>query len=357
MIKDAQDYGALNVHMRAQRTELFTAGTYNLLASSTDFTNLRQMLADTRYNDIIGSEMVKKFPNLVEIDRRLTQHFVDQYNKYRKFIPKRSKSFIDVLSTKYFLNNFKTLLVALHGENRYEDTLDMMISLSEPENDEIDYLFKSSNIENLIERIRDEKLREVLEEALGEYRFLNLVYPLISAIDQFFYTNLCNAMMKLKRADKIKTKRLFGIQIGIQNIEIILRAKTFDLSPGLVKKWLISTKFCSLKESFRNKLINTQKMEKAIELIRDETPFRDLGVRLISNIENEKPPLDNFDRFANQIIIHNVNSIFRGTSFNITIYPAFFILKEMEIRNLRSIILGKIHKRPTNEILDRIVLL
>ena len=80
MLRDAREYGSLNVHMRCKRTELFTAGTYNLLASAADFNNLRQMLANTKYDDIIGSEMVKEYPNLIEIDRRLVQNFVDQFN-------------------------------------------------------------------------------------------------------------------------------------------------------------------------------------------------------------------------------------------------------------------------------------
>ena len=76
----------------------------------------------------------------------------------------------------------------------------------------------------------------------------------------------------------------------------------------------------------------------------------------MDNIEQEKPPLDNFDGYADQIVIHKANSLFRGASFNIAIFPAFFLLKEIEIRNLRTIILGKIHKRSTDEILDKIVL-
>lgn len=356
MIKDAQEYGSLNVHMRAQRTELFTAGTYNLLTSSTDFDNLRQMLANTRYNDIIGTEMVKKYPNLVEIDRRLMQHFVDKYLLYKKFIPKRAKGFVDVLSKKFYFGNIKTILSAFHGANRFEDARGMLISLSPEEDDEVEQLFKSTSIEHLIEKIKDEKLREALDGVIGEYRFLDLVYPLITVVDQYYYTKLCNEMTKLKGEDQLKTKLLFGTQIGIQNLEIILRAKSLNITPNIIKKWLIKTKYCPLRETLRDKLINTQQIETAFEIIRDETPFRELGLRLLDNIDQEKPPLDNFDNIADQIVIHKANSIFRGASFNISIFPAFFLLQEIEIRNLRTIILGKIHKRSTDEILDKIVL-
>ncbi|MHA1126420.1 MAG: V-type ATPase subunit [Candidatus Heimdallarchaeota archaeon] len=356
MIKDAQEYGSLNVHMRAQRTELFSAGTYNLLTSSTDFDNLRQMLANTRYNDIIGTEMVKKYPNLIEIDRRLTQHFVDKYNTYKKFIPKRAKKFVDVLSEKYYLGNIKTIFAAFHGANRFEDARGMLITLSPQEDDDIEQLFKAANVEQLIELIKDEKLRDALEGVIGEYHFLELVYPLITVVDQYYYSKLCNEMTNLKGEDSRKTKMLFSAQIGIQNLEIILRAKTLDVKPNIIKKWLIKTKLCPLRDSMRDKLINAQFIETAFEIIRDETPFKELGIRLLDNIEQEKPPLDNFDRIADQIIIHKANSLFRGASFNIAIFPAFFLLKEMEIRNLRTIILGKIHKRSNDEILDKMVL-
>jgi len=356
MLRDAQDYGSLNVHMRAQRTELFTAGTYNLLASATDFANLHQMLAQTRYGDIIGAEMVKEYPNLVEIDRRLTQNFVDQYNLYRKFIPKRAKGFVDAYSYSHFLNNIKVILSALHGASLNEDARGMLINLTDEENMQIEDLFRSRDAEELITRLENEDLKNALDAVLGEYKYLDLVYPLIIAVDQYFFSTLCKEMNKLKGADKESTKGFFSAKIGIQNLEIILRSKTFDVSPTIVKNWIMQTKFCPLRTEFRDKLIATQNLEEAFTYIRDETTFKELANRLIENLEAERPPLENFDRYADQFMVHKANSLFQGASFNIGILPAFFYLKELEIRNLRTIILGKIHKRSINDILDKIVL-
>ena len=356
MIRDAQEYGSLNVHMRAQRTELFTAGTYNLLASATDFDNLSQMMANTRYNDIIGSEMVKTYPNLIEIDRRLTQHFADQYNHYRKFIPKRAKGFIDVLTKSYYFNNVKVLLSALHGLNNLDEVSEMLISLNEQENAEIQEMFKARNVEEFVEMMPNQDLKEVLHVALGDYHFLDLVYPLIIAIDQYYYNLLCKEISKLSRNDKKNTQLLFGTRIGLQNLEIVLRSKTFNLSPFIIKNWLITIKHCPLNNETIEKIIQTNDFETIFNIIKDETPFRELALKLLENLESELPPLHNFDHYADQIIIHKANSLFSGASFNISIFPAFFVLKEMEIRNIRSIILGKIHKRSENEILGRIVL-
>ncbi|NHJ46484.1 MAG: V-type ATPase subunit [Asgard group archaeon] len=356
MIKDAQEYGSLNVHMRSKRADLLTAGTYNLLASATDFDNLRQMLNNTLYQDIIGTEMDKEYPDVIEIDRRLTQHFIDQYNLYKKFIPKRAKGFIDVHSQMYFLNNIKMILSALHGAFNYDEAWGMLISLSDEENAETEELYKAQNVEDMIGRIRDEELRNELSAVVGDYRYLNLVYPLIIAIDQHFYSKLCKQMSNLSGDDKNKTRSLFGARIGIQNIEIILRSKTFDISPTIVPNWLIATKFCPLRTELRDKLIATSELEEAFNIIKEQTPFRDLAIRLLDNIEKDKPPLDNFDRIADQYIVHKANSLFKGASFNVSIFPAFFFLKEIELRNLRAIILGKIHKRSMNETLDKIVL-
>jgi vacuolar-type H+-ATPase subunit C/Vma6 len=356
MLRDAQDYGSLNVHMRAQRTELFTAGTYNLLAGATDFANLRQMLAQTRYDDIIGAEMVKRHPNLIEIDRRLTQNFVDQYNIYRKFIPKRARNFINAYSNFYFLSNVKVILSALHGANRFEDARGILLTLTEEENRQTEELYKSRDIEDLITQVENEDLRNALDEAIGEYKFLDLVYPLIIAVDQYYFSTLCKEMNNLKGADKESTKSFFSTKIGIQNLEIILRSKTFEISPNIVKNWIMQTKFCPLRTESRDKLIATQDLEEAFKYIRDETTFKELANRLLENIEAERPPLENFDRYADQFMAHKANSLFRGASFNIGIFPAFFYLKELEIRNLRTIILGKIHKRSINDILDKIVI-
>ncbi|MHA1555550.1 MAG: V-type ATPase subunit, partial [Candidatus Heimdallarchaeota archaeon] len=248
------------------------------------------------------------------------------------------------------------LLSAHHGAERFEDAYGMLLNLSPAENEETELLFKSQNIEDMISKIKNDDLREALESAVGEYRFLDLVYPLIIAVDQYYYDKLCKELSKLTGEDRTKTKMFFGARIGIQNIEIILRSKTFNIAPSMIKKWLIATKFCPLRTELRDKLIAAPDFKSAFTILRDESPFRDLALRLLDNLEQEKPPLENFDRYADQIIIHRANSIFRGASFNVSIFPAFFFLKEMEIRNIRVIILGKIHKRSLNEILDKIVL-
>jgi vacuolar-type H+-ATPase subunit C/Vma6 len=232
----------------------------------------------------------------------------------------------------------------------------MLISLSEEENAATEELYKAQNIEDMISRIQDDELRTELDAVIGDYKYLDLVYPLIIAIDQYFYSKLCKQMSKLSGDDKNKTRNLFGARIGIQNLEIILRSKTFDISPTIVKNWLIATKFCPLRSDLHDKLITASELEEAFNIIKEQTPFRELAIRLLDNIENEKPPLDNFDRISDQIMVHKANSLFKGASFNISIFPAFFFLKEIELRNLRAIILGKIHKKSINETLDKIVL-
>ncbi|RLI73780.1 hypothetical protein DRO91_02195 [Candidatus Heimdallarchaeota archaeon] len=357
MFKNARDYGPLNVYMRSQRTMLFSAGTYNLLASATDLNNLRQMLAQTNYHEIIGSEMVKDYPNLIEIDRRLTQNFVDQFNSFRKFVPPRSQQFITAFGSRFFLNNIKVILSGLYGANRFEDARGMLISLSEEENRQTESLFAAKDIPDLISRLENPALRSALEKVIGEYRYLDIVYPLIIAIDQFYYDSLCNTLQSLKGADYRSAKRFFEAQIGIQNLEIILRSKAFGIQPAMVKKWLIYTQFCPLSQQLLERFLAAQDFEETFKLIKEETAFKDLANRLITNLETGLTPLANFDLYADQHIVHIANSIFRGASFNITIYPAFFFLKEIEIRNLRTIILGKIHDKASEEILDKIILL
>lgn len=352
---DAKDYASLNVHMRAKRTELLPAGTYNLLAYATDYHNLVEMLASTTYKDILPIEDVKH-PDLFDIDYRLMQFFVDQYNQYRKFIPRRSQPFVNAYSKIYFYNNVKALITALHGANNFEDVKGLLISLTDDENKEIDDLYRSKDVEDLISEIKDENLKAALDDALGEYRFLDLIYPLTIAIDQYFYRNLCQAMSKLKGTDRAVVKSLYGSKIDLQNIEIILRSKTFNIAPDIVRKWLITTEFCTLKGAALDRLINENDMETIFKIIRDETSYRDLANRLLDNIKKEEPPLQNFDLYSEQIMVHKANAIFRGASFNVAVFPAYFILKEIELRNIRTIILGKIDKRSTKEILDMIVL-
>ena len=353
---DANKYGSLNVRMRAQRADLLKAGTYNLFARATDLKNLDQMLANTQYKDIIGSEADKELPSGIEIDRRLTQFFVDLYHNNRNFIHDSAKKFTDAYGQIYFLNNIKMLLSVLHGTKQLTDAEEMLISLKEKENAEISELLQSKDIEDFINRLSNEDLRNELDANLGEYRFLDLIYPLIITIDQYYYKVLLKEIEKLSRNDFNPLKALLGTRIGLQNIEIILRSMSLNLSPKIVGKWLIRAGLNPINRETLDLLLNSRDMEESLRIIRDETKFKDLANKLLENIAQSRDPLSDYDNYAEQLLVHKANSLFRGSSFNIAIFPAFFILKDIELRNIRTIILGKIDKRPANEILDKIII-
>jgi V/A-type H+-transporting ATPase subunit C len=355
MIGRAKDYGFLNVRMRAQRQKLLSAGNYNVLVMATDVDNLRQMLNNTRYKDIIGSQMEEKYLDLIDIDRRLTQYFVDQYNYFKQFVPKKAQSFVDALSKQYFLNNVKIILTALHGTTNLFEARSLLISLSPEEDEEIDDLIGSKDIKDLVSRLSNEDLQDALNEALPEYQQLDLVYPLLNAIDHYFYNILCEEMSKLQKRDQEQIQQIYSVKIDLQNIETILRSKALKVDPILTRKWLI-LQGCTLSKKLFDKLIKTTDLEETFRILRRETPYRDVALRLLANLEEDQPPLDNYSQICDQLIAHKANDVFRGNSFNIAIFPAYFILKEIEIRNIRSIILGKIDKRPTEEVFKTIIL-
>lgn len=355
MIRSAKDYGFLNVRIRAQRMELFTAGTYNVLVNATDIDNLSQMLENTRYKDIIGEAISEQYINLIAIDRRLTQHFADQFNYYRQFIPNRAEAFINAYSRRFYFNNIEVIINALHGTGGSSMARDLLITLSEEENEGIEHLLGSRDIQDLIQRLQDDRLRQILEEAYEDYKILDLVYPLINAIDHYYYELLGGEIEALSSTDKKPTHELFGTKIDLQNIETILRSKFFAIPTEQVKSWLI-TKGNLLKMRILEQLIEPVELEDSIKLLKKYTVYGDLADRLLDNIEHDRPPIENYDKYADQIVAHKANTIFSGVSFNIAIFPAFFFLKEFELRNIRTLILGKIDKRSPQEILDKIVI-
>ncbi len=352
----ANSYGSLNVRMRAQRADLLTAGTYNLFATASDLKSLNQLLYNTQYKDIIGIEADKEYPSIFEIDRRLTQFFVDLYQNNRNFIPNSAKPFIDAYGMVYFLNNVKMLLSVLHGTGELTDAQEMTISLKPKHNEEIQNLLQAKNVEDFISRLSNEELRNELEAVIGEYRFLDLIYPLIITIDQYYYRKLNKEIKKLSSNDFTPMKKLLGTRIGLQNLEVILRSKALDISQKIISKWLIVSELSPVKGDVLGKLLASRDLEECFKIIRDETAFVDLGKNLLQNIEDDIAPLHDYDRHADQTMVHKANALFQGSSFNIAIFPGFFTLKEIELRNIRTLILGKIDKRSANEILDKIIL-
>jgi vacuolar-type H+-ATPase subunit C/Vma6 len=356
MIRSAKDYGALNVRMRAQRMKLLTVGNYNTFVAATDIKNLRQMLMSTPYGEAVNKELKKKYPDLIALDQNLIQLYADQFKFYEKFVPERSKSFIEAFGQRFFLDDIKYLLSALYGlETQQESVRKMLIALTEEENRQIESLYASQNISELIQKITIDELQKQLEAAFDEYVDLNLVYPLTNAVDNYYYQRICEEVRNLSKSDRKPTRAIFGTQIDLQNIETILRSKYFDLPLHIVEKWLIK-RIGFLKERHFDNLLEATSVKEALNYIKEKTPYRDLANQLLTNLTEDKPALDGFDYYTDQLVAHKANETFLGNSFNIATFPAFFILKEFELRNIRAIILGKIDKRPRKSIFESLIL-
>jgi len=137
----------------------------------------------------------------------------------------------------------------------------------------------------------------------------------------------------------------------LTNIETILRSKELGIEREAVKNWLIPLKhrLGSFEPFLQGKTADI------VNLIAN-TPYRDFANQVQEAVEaGDEPSLNRFETVMRQYLVHQAIKAFRGTTFHLGTFIAYFILKRTEFENVRAIIIGKMANLDQESIKDMII--
>ena len=258
------------------------------------------------------------------------------------FSPKSAKFFLKILSAKEEINNIKIFLRYLFTENT--------------DSYKRETIFTSSNIFSKLKNVNNFK---EFTEALADTEYYIALKPFIDfpekqnlfeiemALDRFF-NYLCNKNIKkyLPNADVKPLIHALSVQSDLDTIMFIIRSKNYyNFTPEQIYSYInlnsFHLKICDIKD-----LVTANNQKEIINILKN-TPYK--------NIFSES--LSFFEKNVHKYKLKVNYSLYKKNPHSTEAILFYIYFKEIEIKNITTIIEGIRYELTPEEILKHLILI
>jgi V/A-type H+-transporting ATPase subunit C len=163
------------------------------------------------------------------------------------------------------------------------------------------------------------------------------LFRLEIALDHFYYANLLSAIERLDRRDRAIAERLAGVRIDLQNVDWIIRLRSFyDLPMETVLAAIVPGGF-NLSKAAISELYSAQNVTPILrEFVK--TRYPGLSALLSSQVSDSVSRLLLIRRIMEEIMRQEVQRILAGYPFTVGIIVAYFVRKKNELDRVRIVL-------------------
>jgi V/A-type H+-transporting ATPase subunit C len=278
--------------------------------------------------------------DLGNIESMLLSDLVSAGKMVLDFAPGRTRSFFESLMLKHEIELIKLVLNRFDGATGGEKNIDQSVY----------YPALSSDIERAMELLNVVKTKtEALDVLKGtRYGFLSglpaeeLTPEKVAALlDRYYFQELWNSVEGLSAEDAKYARRLVGTEIELINIMALFRSAVHGYD---AKKFIIPI---SYKLGNMVNILTGVDLHGIVSALSD-TPYGEAVSDGFKHYEGDKSLLKlemNFKRY----LLRENKKLFLGYPFHIGIMLGFLKLKEYEVNNLISILVGIEYDLPAEE--------
>ena len=326
-------YSASYARMRGLKGKLIGREQLEALLQVSDFRSVLSSLKNTFYG-----EQIRDLVDISLVEHALKQDLIISYMKILTFLRGKPAELLKTFLGRFELYNIKTIVRSLvYGKTPKEKVTPFIFSLGKYHTIPIDEALESENIESFIKITKNTPFARPLEIGYQQFEAEKTLFPLEIALDIDYYVRLKQALDSLGPVDKIDSWELLSLYYDIINLIWLFRFKEyFKFTPEQIFQYIIPYGQHIKGELFW-KIAGESDLARAID---------DIGLK----------PYDHLLRSAKQIngnyILGIEISLFRylyNQSIKVLMkfplqsapFIAFFIIKEMEIRDIITILTCK----------------
>jgi len=319
-----------------------------------------KMLTYAQYRDLLSvktlNEFVIKLKKMdyeeIELQENATLELIDFGLKEKLIVtlqkiirnsPEKFQRFFMVYLLKFEIENIKLLIKSFY-KNLVKDEIKIHESIEELVG-RIG-IFKealmATDMKALLAILRRLPYGDLIIEAFITFERENYSFFYFDLVlDLKYLEELWLKHQKLNQKDSQIARQYVGFETDCYNLEAIVRARNLKVEPSLTYKMI----------SAKNYHLNKQFLE---SLMKDN-----LNYEKLAEIIGSKEKISNLDANSIRIIckharVNLIRSLYVKEVFSIGKSLAFFLHKELEIENLRTVSVGIYYKRPLEEILSKI---
>jgi len=342
MISEIIKNSAINTKILSMKHSSLSEKEYETMSRLSSVSEVAAFLkTNTRYSYVL------KDIDTSSIHRGVLESLLKGQIKYDiksilSFSPKSAKFFLKILSTKEEIDNIKIFLRYLLTENT--DSYKRETIFTSPKI--FTKLKNTNNFKEFTEALADTEYYIALKPFIDFPERQNL-FELEMALDRFF-SYLCTKYIKkhLSKADAKSLIQSFGIQSDLDTIMFIMRSKNYyNFSPEQIYSY-INLNFFRLKNQNIKNMVMANNQKEIINILKI-TPYK--------NIFSES--LSFFEKNVHKYKLKVNYSLYKKNPHSTEAIQFYIYFKEIEIKNITTIIEGIRYGLAPEEIIKHLILI
>lgn len=323
---------------------LLSEETINRLAESRDLAEFYSTLDGTIYEPVFSKPEISFDPRVGE--KSLLEQEVEWHSELLKDVRGSEKALVSHFLEKYEIENLKTALRIREGKRGGED-MKYMVRKVLPHSLPYQAIAEASSIEDATAYLVGTPFHPAIMAVLDDYRDRGTLFPVEINLEIDYYKRLKEKVADLSRKDRDVAKKLVGLEIDQKNLGWLVRLKFYyDIPVGELLDYNIPGGYRMTRDRLRQAF--------KAESIRDvlsvalESSFRNASELLVGGAQMSKLYL--LEIILWNYLIAEARKTLGGFPFTIGTVLSYLILKRTEIRNIITIMNGKIYKMDRGEI-------
>ena len=329
-------YALVNAKVRARLSALLSPETIARLAEARDVPEFYSHLGGTIYEKTLARPEVSIDPRVAE--KLLVEQEVQWHTELIKDLRGPSLQLIELMIEKYEIENLKAALRIREGNRGLED-LKYIIRKDLPHSLPYQSIAEAKTIEDVLAYLIETPYLGPVKSVLDDYKKRGTLFPIEIALEIDFYKRLKERVDALARADRRIAQRLIGLEIDLKNIGWLVRLKFYyDVPTGDLLDYNITGGYRMTSDKLRLAFAaDSVKDVLSVALEKSFKPIADLMKK-----EEELSKLYLLEIILWSYVVSEAKRTLGGFPFTIGTILSYLILKRTEIRNLITILNGKL---------------
>jgi V/A-type H+/Na+-transporting ATPase subunit C len=237
-------YAAAHGYMRARLPRLLNRVAWAALTEAASGADLSRLLSGTAIGRFLVGDGRIQLP-------RVRGEIAAAERAVARFLPRRSREFVQWYSRRFEIENLKTVLRAVHFRLEPSRALASLIPI-QPSRQRWEALIESDSVAALIDRLAESPFIRPLEFALERYREERRLFYLEIALDLFYFQKLVRLMEALSGRDAQEVRRSLGRGIAVQNLLWAYRYRIYArMTPEEIVNFTLHRAFAAGLETVR----------------------------------------------------------------------------------------------------------
>jgi V/A-type H+-transporting ATPase subunit C len=331
MLLSIYQYSGLTAKVKVMLGRRLTSLDYEELIRKKSVQDVAAYLKFNTYYKVTLDEINENIIHRGQLENVLKKSLINDYAKLFKFIKGNVKEFLRLAFLRYEIEDLKILLRVLNTEHNIQIAQDSIIFLKKYNTIDIEKLAASKNIQQFIQNLKGSVYYDILFPFIVNTQHLNL-FSIEMSLDMYFFSHIWKQKDKLLSGqDRKIISHSFGSETDILNILWIYRCKRYFNTPReIIYSYIIPYRY-KISKSQLMSMVEANNPEEVIKIIKS-TKYAEIF---------EVSSGDYFYEHNFTYYVYKMHRKFlRHHQFSIASLMAYLHLKEIEIRNIISIIEG-----------------